>query len=316
MAAPTLYKSTDGSAPTLSGTAGDLVNLLDKCLVDGYGAKSGAGWTKAFTATNQRSYRMGGGNQLYLDVDDRGATSVLTGASGKEAAVRGYEVMTAVSTGTNPFPTTAQIAANSANWRKSSAADATLRAWFLIADDRSFVLGILDQDSVGYKVYYFGDIYSLKSGDGFRTIIYLRITSNSNTAVGSLGNSGSATLSSAGPSGLYAARVGVGSGTSINAGLSSVGTTWEQSGLFASNLDGNIYLSRLLVADGNSASGVGLRGWLRGCYEILTPVGLNDGDTFTGSGDFAGRNFVVVRGLAATAAIEVAIETTAWDTSS
>lgn len=35
-----LFKSTDSGAPTLSGTAGDLVNLLDKLLVDGYNSKT------------------------------------------------------------------------------------------------------------------------------------------------------------------------------------------------------------------------------------------------------------------------------------
>jgi hypothetical protein len=35
-----VFKSTDTGAPTLSGTAGDLVNLLDKLLVDGYNSKT------------------------------------------------------------------------------------------------------------------------------------------------------------------------------------------------------------------------------------------------------------------------------------
>jgi hypothetical protein len=34
----TIYRSSDSGAPTLSGTAGDLVNLLDKCLVTGWTA--------------------------------------------------------------------------------------------------------------------------------------------------------------------------------------------------------------------------------------------------------------------------------------
>ena len=51
-----LFKSTDADAPRLSGTAGDLTNLLQKCLVDGYNALTGvtvtrSGSTATFTKT-------------------------------------------------------------------------------------------------------------------------------------------------------------------------------------------------------------------------------------------------------------------------
>ena len=42
MTAPTIYRSTDASAPVLTGEVGKLVDLLDACLVNGYGAKSAA----------------------------------------------------------------------------------------------------------------------------------------------------------------------------------------------------------------------------------------------------------------------------------
>lgn len=315
MAAPTIYRSTDSSAPVLDGTAGSLVNVLDKCLVAGYTGKTAAGWTKPFTATNAAVFRMGGGNQFYLDVVDSGASSGLTGASGKEAAVRGYEAMTAVSTGTNPFPTTAQIAANTANWRKSASADATARGWFVIADDRSFILGILDGDTASvYKLYSFGDIFSLKTGDAFRVGIFVRTVVNSAASNGTFGNSlssqlggGSATL------GCYLARTAAGTGTSIAAAIYAVGSGWEATVSFSTSLDGGLYLSRVLVGDVSPAV---FRGWMRGLYEILLPVGLNDGDTFTGTGDFAGRTFVVVKGFGVSVSNGLAIETTAWDTSS
>ena len=58
-----------------------------------------------------------------------------------------------------------------------------------------------------------------------------------------------------------------------------------------------------------------MRGWLRGVYRVNQPIGLNDGDTFSGTGAFAGRTFVIAR-QATTAVACVALETTAWDTSS
>ena len=63
-----LYRSTDGSAPTLSGTAGDLINLLDKCLVSGYGSSTAAGWTKPYTSTNAAAFRPGLGLQYYINI--------------------------------------------------------------------------------------------------------------------------------------------------------------------------------------------------------------------------------------------------------
>jgi hypothetical protein len=40
-----IYRSTDGSAPVLTGQAGKLTDLLDAILVNGYGSKTAAGWT-------------------------------------------------------------------------------------------------------------------------------------------------------------------------------------------------------------------------------------------------------------------------------
>ena len=56
--AVTLYRSSDGSAPgAYSNTVSSLITILDACLVNGYGAKVAAGWTKAFTGTNKAAYR-------------------------------------------------------------------------------------------------------------------------------------------------------------------------------------------------------------------------------------------------------------------
>ena len=129
--------------------------------------------------------------------------------------MRGYEVMTAVSTGTNLFPTVAQIAANTASWRKSASADSVPRGWWVIADDRTFTLGILDGDTVGtYKVYHFGDVYSLTSGDAYRTICGTRTTQN---GAGTSGTLEGATLNNQfnnAELGWFIARIQAGTGTS------------------------------------------------------------------------------------------------------
>jgi hypothetical protein len=72
-----VYKSSDASAPVLTGAVGSLVALLDACLVNGYGALAAAGWTKAFTAANKGAYKQNltGSNNasgMHLYVDDSG----------------------------------------------------------------------------------------------------------------------------------------------------------------------------------------------------------------------------------------------------
>lgn len=91
----TIYRSTDGGAPVLNGTAGSFVAVLDSCLV-------ASGWTIAFTSGNRRAYQQGSGNFFYLGVDD---------TAGQTARCRGYETATVagVSTtadivGAGPFP--------------------------------------------------------------------------------------------------------------------------------------------------------------------------------------------------------------------
>src|SRR3990167_8837593 len=98
MAQFTIYSSADASAPVLDGQVGSLNDVLYACLVTGYGAKTGAGWTRTYDdAANDTSvYRQGAGCQFYLRVDDGGP-----GAAGaKEARFWGYETMSDVDTGT------------------------------------------------------------------------------------------------------------------------------------------------------------------------------------------------------------------------
>src|SRR5574337_1555206 len=93
-----VYRSSDASAPVLTGQAGSLITVLDACLISGYGSKSPAGWVKPYSGTNLAAYRAATGNQFYFRVDDSGTV---------EARISGYETMSDVNTGTGQFPTTA-----------------------------------------------------------------------------------------------------------------------------------------------------------------------------------------------------------------
>jgi hypothetical protein len=71
---PTIYSSTDASAPILDETIGiamgSLNYLLKKILVDGYGSKLAAGWTLTNTQANTRAFLTNGGSQSYFIVED------------------------------------------------------------------------------------------------------------------------------------------------------------------------------------------------------------------------------------------------------
>ena len=69
-----LYQSSDVGAPIFYGTSGSLVDLLDACLVNGYGSKSGAGWIKPFPNTGNKvgCYKMNTGSLACLIVQDNG----------------------------------------------------------------------------------------------------------------------------------------------------------------------------------------------------------------------------------------------------
>ena len=237
------YTSTMTSAPTLNGTAGSLITLLDACLKDGFNtqaptgatqtggvatlsfgaahgyavndviALSGAnesvwndefrvltaaansltfaiasdattpatgtlssktaplGWTKPYSGTNKAAYLPQAAYvPCYLRVQDDSSTP--TSANGRWAKVCGYETMSDVDTGTGPFPTVAQRP-NGLSIHKSSTSDSTARVWWLVGDGGIFYLGVFWSDSYPTLAdgYVFGDINSLKSGDGYSSLI-------------------------------------------------------------------------------------------------------------------------------------------------
>lgn len=319
MTAPTIYRSTDASAPVLTGAVGDLVNLLDKCLVAGYGSKTAAGWTKPYTGTGTAVFRMGAGNQFYLDVNDNGPGA----GTFRDARLRGYEAMTAVATGTGAFPTAAQLA-NGVFARKSATADATARAWIVIADDRTVYVFMLAGDAAGtYTAFMFGDFYSVLTGDGYRTHIEGRTVENSalqTVETFALGHTG--TLSNTPTGGCYMPRAYTGTGTSqqaiklANSDFAVLSSATTPIGVgtvpFPNGPDGGYYMARISLLDPTTFA---RRGWLRGIWNWGHPAAsaIADGDTLTGSGDLAGRTFLFLKTVGNGA---IVVETSnTWDTS-
>lgn len=157
-----LYLSTDASAPVLDGTVGSLVNVFDKCLCDGYGAKSPLGWGKPFTATNQRAYRAASGNRMYLQVDDNGDS--VAGAFG--ARTTAWESMSALGTGEGRF-----FNNTSYGILKSYNADSFVRSWMLVGDERLFYFVNDVFGSTRQSAFAFGEFLSYIPSDPYATLI-------------------------------------------------------------------------------------------------------------------------------------------------
>lgn len=336
MAAPTIFRSTDASAPALNGNAGSLVNVLDWCLDTGTNAGA-LGWGIAFTAANKRVYRAPAGVRHYLDVDDSGPDAT---ALGRNARCRGYEVMTAVGTGTGPFPTVAQ-AATPVGIVKSTATGTTARPWLLIGDDRTFHLfvaaGLTDPPTLATNLWdgvlTFGEFLSALTGDLYRST--LGYSSGTSTAVvgakAALTMFGGQSASSAalqvtprsypGTGGAIWNTI-IGNFAYTPSGNGGVSDTVCGAFAFPNAVDGGLYMNALDLAErGSAATPAGptsFRGRVRGLYQPahLTTI-MNDQDTFTGVGDFAGRTFMILKYTSVSGVTSgVVAETTAWAASS
>lgn len=309
----TIYESTDASAPVLSGTVGSLVAVLDACLVNGYGSKAAAGWTKAFSGTNKAAYRQGvktGRLQLYLRVQDDGP-----GAGGaQEARVRGYETMTNVDTGTGLSPTAAQLAAGII-CRKSATADAVARAWVVAADHRTFYLFAASEGTPSsYYSIMSGDIRSRVPADQYAAQIIGRVAENTGGDGDELFTKLVATYAAL--TGHYMARGLSGAGSAINNGkhsdfVKNLSAVMLGGGgvSFPDGAGGKLLLAR---ADVHDVSPGAWRGWMRGIWNPLHPLeNFSDGDVFTGDG----RTYRIVKTLTASGAHgALALETSnTWD---
>lgn len=303
----TVYRHNDASAPSLTGQVGSLSALLLACLVNGYGSKIAAGWTNPYNGTNQAVFRPGTGVQHYFAINDNAPVAA------NYAELQGFETMTAWATGTGPFPVTA---GTSCAILKSSTADTTARPWVVIADDRSCYFfadfsHTPTQYSGGtvptYSGIGFGEFYSLMTTtDSYRSFVMGRVsesatTATSNDFMASLQNLVSQTLG-----GHYTPRnyTGIGSavasgkwGDMTRGGMNVGGTGYNAMGVAGlavpDTVTGAIHLVPIHWSDSS-----GLRGRMRGFFQLChAHTSFADGDIITGSGAYAGRSFMMVKGV-------------------
>jgi hypothetical protein len=320
-----LYRSTDAGAPSLSGTVGSLIALLDAVLVNGYGAKAAAGWTKAFAAANLAVYRNSAaqGSGHYLSIDDAGG-----GANGaREANARAAVVATATNAATavvgmtEPFPTAGQ-AARGLTIAKSRILDATARKWVVVADQRTFYLFTFPTTFQGWSGFAFGDFFSLRGNtDAYRSFIIGRATETFLDTDDRLDDLTALTTLATGH---YTPRALVNELTVAGAiQLGKHGNAFHSAtallgvAMYPNYGDNSIQVAPVHLHEVVSTQArIIVRGRLRGFWQYCHPLftSLNDLDTIPGSGIYAGKQFLILRfsaDLSGVYAIEVS---DTWET--
>lgn len=301
----TVYSSLDAGAIAgslqVNGNAGSLITVLDACLINGYTGKAAAGWTRGVaTASNITAYKQGAGSLFAFVLNDNApnATSL-----GKEAWAIGWEsasgVGSPVGSGTGQFPTPAQLLTSGhVVIRKSSATGTGAVPWFVFADSRTCYLFISTGDAANtYYAFMFGDIYSIKStADAYNCVIIggntENSTTNTNYGFDLLGAVNAANVGS------YIARAFGGLGTSTTFGKHGDGVKGSTTGFagtvqYPNGADTDLYLSPVWLSENGTIT---IRGRLRGIYQPLHAVSnFTDGQTFTGTGDYAGKTFQAVK---------------------
>ncbi len=260
------------------------------------------GWLKAFSGTNQAAYRSQDvtGTQMFLSVESDSASTTMF-------SVRAYENMTAVATGTGPFPTVAQ--ALTFVWLKGGSVP-----WIIIGDTKSLYFwrqNLGGGNMASGNTMGFGDFKSAYAVDAYRCFIaaHFGTGSLSSSTIGASGNEGAVELLDVDTSwnGIYAHRSASGAATpqSLYKFLENyTGTTAYVASGGTSNPGGpalatypmpansGLLLSRIALADSN-----GLRGWMRGVLGTPQNCHASFGqlDRITGQGSFAGKRLLALK---------------------
>ena len=317
-----IYRSTDASAPTISGTAGSLVTLLDAVLVNGYGTQPAAGWSIQYTGTDKRVYKMGAGTPSFsLYINDAGPGA----ATGQEARASGFIAPTGLGTGTGQFPSSAQMTTTSGALviRKSNTLDTTARGWTIVADTSTLYLFIETGDNLSGILsaypFVFGNFFSYSSSDVNNCCIIGRNTENDNncvwdplSAVGGnadtpatvgMGQYVASSWTGVGgsvPFGKFVDSIMTGSGNSSAEGQTGTTGLNGASYFIGSNAtpanfpypnaaDGAMWLSPIRICHNGS-----MRGYLKGLWAPLHNMPMNHDDVLTiTSGNLSGKSFVM-----------------------
>lgn len=225
-----------------------------------------------------------------LRIDDTGTTN---------ARVRAYEAMTDASTGVGPTPLESQLAGG-LYWPKSSVANATARAWYLVADARGFYLAVAPAGGDRYTLLFAGDIASLKSGDAYGYLLTGNQADQTNTSGEPDGCVGYSHRSARTGAYLVRSHTAIGQSTAVqrlgahhNGSTADVyaGTAGYSAGTYPNGPNNGLMTGALAL------HAQGIRGTLPGLLHPVQDCGsiFGTGLLVDGTDDLAGRRLMAVR---------------------
>jgi hypothetical protein len=292
-----VLKSSDASAPELSGTVGSLKSLLQAALVDGYGSSTPLGWSVAYTdaPSNTIAILQGGSSPIYLQLAD-GAPGA---AGAREARAAGYQTMSDALTGTGKFPSSG-LSAGAYVVRKSSALDSLPRDWLIAGDTRRFILATKPADLAGmWSIFFFGDTKSYRASDDYKALISGRSVENdpATYTVTSEWLIQINALTSFATTG-HMQRNFSGATASKSVNFIADNAKAKQTGQYAAGsvglpypdpIGGALWFSKIWIGEDQQ-----LRGEVPGLWIPLHTRPLGDGDTFTATPETPARSFIAL----------------------
>jgi|GEM_PF-4671449 len=165
----TVYANSDPLSPVLTAESGKLIKLFDKCLVDGFGSKSAAGWQKVFydAVENKAVYKQPlGSNEFYLHIFDNDPLFARVFMS-EECS--GFDDIA------NKFPSESNFSGGLYIYKSyKSTSNSDPANWKIIHNSKygGFYLWVDTYDSIDNNVCfsYFGDFKTYLPTDSFNSI--------------------------------------------------------------------------------------------------------------------------------------------------
>lgn len=317
MSVPIVYSSKDVGAPSfIPSDTSTWRALIKQCLVYGYSSKAAAGWTLAYedNVAGTTVLQQGTGNKRFLWMGNAGLSNYNNYQANRSLQTKSYNYMTDINTGTGMWPP--QGVYNS--WSLASSYDTATTTpldWVIVATS-NFVLVYTfmvqawsPPNYISKTAYIFGDFKSTVAGDTYNTILtgyeaalgagYNYPISNDPTDVFpftySVNKSAgtSAYIWLAGP---YYQQAGTPIvGRLITDNLAQTGA-YQGAGVnnFPDFCTNGLFLSNIQVQEfWNGTSSV--RGNLPGFYAPCFDPTHSNGTIVTGTGDLAGKSFLVVQ---------------------
>ena len=179
----TLYRSTDPSAPVLTYAAGAMDALLKACLVDGYGAKAAAGWTR--TVLDAATYKY-----AYSQGQQAGESKNHIALTDPESYQSQVVACSSFTVSASPVLTNQFCSYNLPNVSVMLKIDQTavgsVAEWFMVANRRRFILFVKRENWKGYgwSATMAGDIDSIYPNDKGSFSLFGRYNGDTNLIAG------------------------------------------------------------------------------------------------------------------------------------